>query len=31
MKNIPIAGGLLILAAHGAGKWSIDERNTVDG
>ena len=27
MKNIAIAGGLLILAARGAGFWSLDARN----
>ena len=27
MKNIAIAGGLLILAARGAGSWSLDARN----
>lgn len=26
MKNLTIAGGLLVLAAHGAGKLSIDHR-----
>ena len=26
MKNVAIAGGLLILAAHGAGAWSLDAR-----
>lgn len=25
-KNIAVAGGLLILAAHGAGQWSIDHK-----
>ena len=24
MKNIAIAGGFLVLAAHGAGGWSVD-------
>lgn len=24
MKNVSIAGGLLLLAAHGAGAWSLD-------
>jgi putative oxidoreductase len=24
MKNIAIAGGFLVLAAHGAGKFSVD-------
>src|SRR4026209_1441061 len=27
MKKIAIAGGLLILAARGAGSWSLDARN----
>ena len=27
LKNFAIAGGLLILAAHGAGAWSLDARN----
>lgn len=26
-KNIAIVGGLLALAAHGAGAWSLDARN----
>jgi putative oxidoreductase len=26
-KNLAIAGGFLILAAHGAGAWSLDARN----
>ena len=26
MKNIAIVGGLLVLAAAGPGKWSVDER-----
>ena len=26
MKNLAIAGGFLILAAHGAGAWSLDGR-----
>ena len=26
MKNLAIAGGLLTLVAHGAGRWSIDRR-----
>lgn len=26
MKNFAIAGGLLVLAAHGAGAWSLDAR-----
>ena len=25
-KNIALVGGLLILAAHGGGEWSLDER-----
>jgi len=25
-KNIAVAGGLLILAAHGAGQWSLDQK-----
>lgn len=25
LKNIGIMGGLLMIAAHGAGKWSVDE------
>jgi putative oxidoreductase len=29
MKNIAIAGGLLILAARGAGGWSLDARSRV--
>ena len=28
MKNIAIVGGLLVLAAHGAGAWSLDARRT---
>ena len=28
MKNISIAGGFLLLAAHGAGAWSLDRRRT---
>ncbi len=24
MKNLAIAGGLLVLSAHGAGQWSLD-------
>ena len=27
LKNIAIAGGLLILVARGAGAWSLDSRN----
>lgn len=26
MKNFAIAGGLLMIAAHGIGKWSIDKQ-----
>jgi putative oxidoreductase len=26
LKNVSIAGGFLLLAAHGAGPWSIDRR-----
>lgn len=26
MKNIAISGGFLVLAAHGAGAWSVDAR-----
>jgi len=29
MKNLSIAGGLLILAANGAGAWSLDNRQQV--
>jgi uncharacterized membrane protein YphA (DoxX/SURF4 family) len=25
LKNVGIMGGLLMIAAHGAGKWSLDE------
>jgi putative oxidoreductase len=25
-KNIAVVGGLLVLAAHGAGAWSLDGR-----
>jgi putative oxidoreductase len=28
LKNLAIAGGLLILVARGAGPWSLDARNT---
>jgi len=28
MKNLAIAGGLLILASRGSGSWSLDARNT---
>lgn len=28
MKNISIAGGLLVLAATGAGAWSLDNRRS---
>ena len=27
-KNIAVVGGLLVLAAHGAGGWSLDDRRT---
>lgn len=27
-KNIAVTGGLLALAAHGAGAWSVDSRRT---
>ena len=27
MKNLAITGGLLVLAARGAGSWSLDARN----
>ena len=26
LKNVAIAGGFLVLAAHGAGEWSLDAR-----
>jgi putative oxidoreductase len=26
MKNVAIAGGFLLLVAHGAGRWSLDRR-----
>ena len=26
MKNVAIAGGFLLLVAHGAGRWSVDRR-----
>ena len=26
MKNLAISGGLIVLAAHGAGAWSLDAR-----
>lgn len=29
LKNLAIAGGLLVLAARGAGAWSMDARNSV--
>jgi putative oxidoreductase len=25
LKNLGIMGGLLMIAAHGAGKWSVDK------
>ena len=28
-KNIAVAGGLLILAAHGAGQWSMDQKRAI--
>jgi putative oxidoreductase len=28
LKNLAIAGGLLVLAARGAGAWSLDSRNS---
>jgi putative oxidoreductase len=28
MKNLSIAGGLLLIAALGAGTWSLDARRT---
>jgi putative oxidoreductase len=28
MKNLAIVGGLLILAARGAGSWSLDARRS---
>ncbi len=28
-KNIAVVGGLLVLAAHGAGAWSLDARRQV--
>lgn len=28
-KNIAVVGGLLILAAHGAGQWSLDQKRRV--
>ncbi|MEP7057754.1 MAG: DoxX family protein [Caldimonas sp.] len=31
MKNISVAGGLLVLAAFGPGAWSIDSRRTGSG
>jgi putative oxidoreductase len=27
LKNVAIAGGFLLLVAHGAGAWSLDRRN----
>ena len=29
-KNIAVIGGLLMLAAHGAGTWSLDAKNHAD-
>jgi putative oxidoreductase len=29
-KNIAVVGGLLVLAAHGAGAWSLDARSQKD-
>jgi putative oxidoreductase len=29
-KNIALAGGLLVLAAHGAGQWSADYKRATD-
>jgi len=29
-KNIAVVGGLLILAAHGAGQWSLDQKRRLD-
>jgi putative oxidoreductase len=29
-KNIAVVGGLLVLAAHGAGAWSLDARSQTD-
>lgn len=29
LKNFAIAGGFLLLVAHGAGAWSLDRRRTV--
>ncbi len=28
-KNIAVVGGLLILAAHGAGAWSVDAKRSI--
>ncbi|HMB48342.1 MAG TPA: DoxX family protein [Afifellaceae bacterium] len=28
LKNLSVAGGFLMLAAHGAGAWSLDARRT---
>jgi putative oxidoreductase len=29
-KNIAVVGGLLVLAAHGAGAWSLDAKAHAD-
>lgn len=31
MKNLSIAGGLLLVVSHGAGPWSIDNRQRIRG
>lgn len=31
LKNIAIAGGLLVLAVHGPGPWSLDARRSAAG
>jgi putative oxidoreductase len=31
MKNLVIAGGFLVLAARGAGRWSLDARGALSG